>query len=751
MIKIKLKPIVMALTTVTVCLSSSNVFAGGPVNKVAINEFYRSGNLTTTNEWAEIILLENLTAVELNTYFVGDSTGSTASKFSSYQFTNMENIASTFCAGTIITVGGTTGPASDTAYAPGSNDWNLSLQTAGTNITSTTGGGNFASDDVVYIDTTDTGNTLSADGFAINWDDTPGTFGSNATFNLSTGSNEPNNDTGAFLNDVLANSAIEASWVSDTILGSLTPGAANGGNNSTSIQALQASALGTVTIGDTPTNNEGNVGTTAFTFTVTRSASCAAASVDYAVTGTGANPADAADFGGALPSGTANFAAGVTTATVTINVTGDTDVEMDETFLVTISNPIGVALDPVTTDTGTITNDDVAVAANISIDNVTQNEGNAGTSTFDFTVSIDAAADATVQVDTADGSATAGSDYTAIAAQTVTFTAMGPLTQTVSVTVNGDTTIETDETFTVNLSNAMGATITDAQGDGSITNDDAAVISIDDVTQAEGDVGSSTFDFTVSIDNSTDATVQVNTSNGTATTADSDYDAIAGQMVTFTAGGATTQSVSVTVNGDVAVESNETFNVDLSNVTGASVSIGDNQGIGTINNDDNVQAVLSAIKSVSGNFIPTGLVTYTIVINNTGPNPQNDNPGDEMTDVLPASMNFVSGSASNGTVTNIGNTVSWNGIVAAGGSTTVTINAQLNGNAFGLIENQALVNYDNTGDGNNDSNVMSNNPVGVGPTTFFVMVMVPTLSTYGLLLLTLLMIALVYRRKTFSK
>ncbi len=386
MIKTILKPIVIALSTATLCLSAGNVFAGGPTYKMSINEFFRAGNLTTTDEWMEVVLLQDLTAAQLNTYFVGDSTGSTASKFSSYQFTNMENIAPTFCAGTIITVGGTTGPASDITYAPASNDWNLSLLTANANITSTTGSGNFAGNDVVYLDTVATGNTLSADGFAINWDGTPGVFGTNATFSL-TGANRPNNNTGAFLNGSVISIPVEANWTSDTVIGSLSPGLVNGGANSTSIIALQAAALGTVTIADTPTNNEGNAGNTAFTFTVTRTASCVAASVDYAVTGTGANPADAADFGGVLPSGTANFASGATTATITINVSGDTTVEMDETFLVTLSNPAGVALGATTTDTGTITNDDVTPPFLTAIKSVSGNLSPGGLIAYNIVIS----------------------------------------------------------------------------------------------------------------------------------------------------------------------------------------------------------------------------------------------------------------------------------------------------------------------------------------------------------------------------
>ena len=75
--------------------------------------------------------------------------------------------------------------------------------------------------------------------------------------------------------------------------------------------------------------NEGNSGSTAFTFTVTRTGSTAGASTAaFAVTGSGANPAAAADFtGGVFPTGTVSFAAGETSKTITVNVAGDSTVE----------------------------------------------------------------------------------------------------------------------------------------------------------------------------------------------------------------------------------------------------------------------------------------------------------------------------------------------------------------------------------------------------------------------------------------
>ncbi|WP_293119281.1 ExeM/NucH family extracellular endonuclease [Okeania sp. SIO1I7] len=113
----------------------------------------------------------------------------------------------------------------------------------------------------------------------------------------------------------------------------------------------------TLAIAPTDANKaEGDTGTTPFTFTVTRSGdTTGATSVDFAVTST---EADAGDFGGTLPSGTVNFAANETSKDVTVNVSGDTDSELDESFTVTLSNASGGATITTTTADGIIQNDD---------------------------------------------------------------------------------------------------------------------------------------------------------------------------------------------------------------------------------------------------------------------------------------------------------------------------------------------------------------------------------------------------------
>ena len=168
----------------------------------------------------------------------------------------------------------------------------------------------------------------------------------------------------------------------------------------------------------------------------------------------------------------------------------------------------------------------------ISIDDVSQAEGDAGTSSFTFTVSVDgggtALSDIGFTVNTSDNGATAGTDYVAIVNGNGTITT-GSSSTTVVVTVNGDTDVEGDETFNVVLSAPSNATIGDGTGLGTIQNDDSQTISIDDVSQAEGDAGTSSFTFTVSVDGGgtalSDIGFTVNTSDNGAT-AGTDYVAI---------------------------------------------------------------------------------------------------------------------------------------------------------------------------------------------------------------------------------
>jgi serralysin len=199
----------------------------------------------------------------------------------------------------------------------------------------------------------------------------------------------------------------------------------------------------------------------------------------------------------------------------------------------------------------------------------------------------------TVQYATADGTATvADNDYIPNSALTVTF-APGETSKQVIIPVVGDSKVEGSETFFVNLTNASAnASISDTQGQATVNNDDTAnstpLIKINNVAKKEGGSGvSTTFTFTVSLSNSSTKTVTVNyaTASGTASSS-SDYTSKTGTL-TFTPG-QTSKTISVTVKGDTSFEPDESFFVNLSSATNA--TIGDSQALATIQNDDSTSS-----------------------------------------------------------------------------------------------------------------------------------------------------------------
>jgi hypothetical protein len=220
----------------------------------------------------------------------------------------------------------------------------------------------------------------------------------------------------------------------------------------------------------------------------------------------------------------------------------------------------------------------------LSIGNVSIAEGNSGTKTATFTVSLSATSATAVSVSyaTANGTAAAGSDY--VAKSGILNVAAGATSGTISVTINGDTAYEPNETFVVNLSSPVSAILSDAQGVGTITNDDALpTVSVADASVTEGNSGSALLTFVVSRSSAsaTSASVNYATANGTAA-AGSDYVAASG-VVTIPSG-ATSATFTVSVNGDALYEPDETVFVNLSAPVNA--TLGDAQAVGTIRNDD---------------------------------------------------------------------------------------------------------------------------------------------------------------------
>ena len=218
---------------------------------------------------------------------------------------------------------------------------------------------------------------------------------------------------------------------------------------------------------------------------------------------------------------TLTFTAGDTQETIKVETIADDDYEEDETFTVRLSSPSGASIEDGTGD-GTITNDDSP--PRLSIDDVTVEEG--VRADFEVTLSAQSSLPVTVQYATVDGTAIDGSDYTATSG-TLTFSP-GTKTRTIRVSTREDQAKEPTENFTVELSNAEGATIGTGTGTGTgtITDDDEAALPslrIEDTTVTEG--GAASFTVKLSVESEDTVTVGFYTSDGTAR-AGSDYTAI---------------------------------------------------------------------------------------------------------------------------------------------------------------------------------------------------------------------------------
>ncbi len=364
-------------------------------------------------------------------------------------------------------------------------------------------------------------------------------------------------------------------------------------SNPANATIADGSGLGTITDDDPlPTLSvsdasvpEGNVGTVNATFNVTLS-SASGKTVTVAWTTASDEATDPSDFTAA--SGTLTFVPGDTTESIVVGVNGDGTAELDERFRVTLSAPSDATLgDP--EGVGTIVDDELLPV--IDIDEPTLTEGQSGTRTLTFTMTLSHPAGFPVTVDwsTADGTATDGTDFVGNSG-TVTFLPTDDLSETRSVTVNGDTTYEHDETVPVDLSNGVGAPVGDVQGIGTIVNDDTPpVVSVANASIVEGNTGTSSMHFHVSLAGASDVAASVDYATAGATaTAGSDFVSTSGTL-TIPAG--TSGTVDVVVNGDVAVESNETLSLTLSNP--AEATVGDGIAQGTIVNDDRKTTALT--------------------------------------------------------------------------------------------------------------------------------------------------------------
>jgi uncharacterized repeat protein (TIGR01451 family) len=210
-----------------------------------------------------------------------------------------------------------------------------------------------------------------------------------------------------------------------------------------------------------------------------------------------------------------------------------------------------------------------------------------------------------------------------------------------------------------------------------------------------------------------------------------------GGSVTYTA----SCTLSISATGTLSNTAMVTAPAGVTDPTPGNNSATDNDTIGAAPG-----AVVSGTKTVSaGPYTVGGTVTYTVKLTNSGTGAQADNPGNELTDVLPPGLALTAAMATSGTAAaNLGtNTVTWNGAIPVGGSVTITITATILPAAAGhTVSNQGTIAYDSDGNGTNDATALTNDPGVPGsanPTNFTVAPAtgqdIPTLSSLGLLLL----------------
>ncbi len=303
-------------------------------------------------------------------------------------------------------------------------------------------------------------------------------------------------------------------------------------------------------------------------------------------------------------SGTLTFPAGTTTENINVTVLGSTVPEPLESFTVNLSNPVNSTI-MVGQGTGLILNTVTAPSISItSTVSVTEPQKNPTNAIFNVTLSGPSELPITVNYNTADITAQAGADYTAVSG-TLTF-APGQTVQTISVPVLPGTTLGPDKTFAVNLSGATNASINNASGTATIHNSNAiSLLSTNDAIVSDGTAGATaTFTVTLAQPSLLPVTVQYATADGTAI-AGTDYQAASG-LLTF-APGQTSQTINVTVLGDTLNQPTKKFTVALSNPQNA--TLGRATGNGIINNTIAQPAVsvnnVSAVNGTSPNAVFT--------------------------------------------------------------------------------------------------------------------------------------------------
>ena len=354
-------------------------------------------------------------------------------------------------------------------------------------------------------------------------------------------------------------------------------------------------ALPMLSIGDASVD-EGDSGSTTMAFTVTLSqAATEAVTVNWTTQG-GATATAGTDY--TAGNGTLTFNAGDSSKTVSVSVTGDNVDEPDEeTFTVTLSSPSGATISDGTA-TGTIRDDDDTPTVTLVLTPASISE-NGAVGTVTATLDHPSSEATTVMVSASPVSPAVAGDYTLSGNLDLTIAAgETDSTGVVTITAVNNNVHEGDKMVTVSgtATNSQGITAPQSVSL-TITDDELPPgLSIADASVDEGDSGSTTLTFTVTLNPVALSPVTVDwaTADGTAR-AGTDYTAGSGSL-TFNAGDSS-KTVSVSVTGDDVDEPDETFTVTLSSASGAAIS--DGTATGTITDDDDEPTVTLVLSSNS--------------------------------------------------------------------------------------------------------------------------------------------------------
>ncbi len=425
-----------------------------------------------------------------------------------------------------------------------------------------------------------------------------------------------------------------------------------------------------------------NASTQATTVSLAAAPGSATAGADYAAA------LEVSTDGGATwnAATSATIAAGATSVLVRAPIVGDTLDEPDETFALTASRTSGTTSNASATGTATITDDDATPA--LAIGDVTVDEA-AGRASFTVTLSAASGLPVSVGYASANGSASAGSDYGAVAG-TLTF-APGVVSQTITVPITDDALYEAPETFVVNLSAPVNATIADASATGTITDNDTPTLTVSSPTVAENG-GYAQFTVALSNPSSTPTTVSLALANGTAIGGGTDYGSGGATNLQVSTNGGTTWtnatsatiaagSTSVLVRtrivNDTIDEPSEAFTLTATRTAGTT-SNASATGTATITDNDPAPTITVSSPTVNEG-VASGHVQFTVGLSNRSSEPVTLSLALANGTAIGGGVDYGSGGANNLQVSTNGGTTWSNAasVTIPAGSTRVLVRTPL--------------------------------------------------------------------------